>query len=207
MTCSARSSRAAALFLVALLVHGAAFGQDGGRAAAAQPEEDPKAVFAEAQKSYQLGRFQEAIPRYERVFELTNHPSLLFNLAQCHRQLSNFERAAFFYDRYLATAKPPIPNEQLARELLAEMTKKRDATRKLAEQQAADKAAADERARQEADGRRLSQTGPEAKPVVQQWWFWVAIGGAAVAAGTITAVAVATSRPPPPTTSLGTIQF
>lgn len=206
MTCSARSRPAAALFLIALLVRSTAFAQDGARPAAA---EDPKAVFAEAQKAYQLGRFEEAIPKYERVFELTSHPSLLFNLAQCHRQLGNFERAAFFYDRYLATAKPPIPNEQLARELLLEMSQKRDAqAAKQAEEKAlAEKKAAEERARQEAEGRRLAQQGPEAKPITQQWWFWVALGGAVVAAGTITAVAAASSRPPLPATSLGTIQF
>lgn len=199
MTCSTRS-RPAALFLIALLVHSAALAQDGGRPAA---NEDPKAIFADAQKAYQLGRFEEAITKYERVFELTDHPSLLFNLAQCHRQLSHYERAAFFYERYLATAKPPIPNEDLARELLAEMSQKRDAeVAKKAEEKAAQ-----ERARQEEEGRRLAQKAPEAKPVTQQWWFWVAIGGAVVAAGTITAVAAATARPAPPATSLGTIQF
>jgi tetratricopeptide (TPR) repeat protein len=204
MTCSARSKPALAAFLAALLVHSAAFGQDGGKPAAA---EDPKVVFNEANQAYQLGRFQGAIGKYERVFELTSHPSLLFNLAQCHRQLLNFERAAFFYDRYLSTAKSPIPNEKLARDLLAEMSLKRDEQKLADEKAAAEKLAAEERARQEAAGRRLAQQPPEAKPVTQQWWFWAAIGGAVVVAGTVTAVAAASARPALPQTSLGSIQF
>lgn len=210
MTCSARSSNPAlAVLLAALLAHPAAFGQNGGKAASA---EDARVIFNEANQAYQLGRFQDAIGKYERVYELTNHPSLLFNLAQCHRQLQNYERAAFFYDRYLSTAKPPVPNEKLARDLLAEMSQKRDEqllaeVKAAADKAAAEKAAAEERARQEAEGRRLAQRPPEVKPVTQQWWFWAAIGGAVVVAGTVTAVAAASARPALPQTSLGTIQF
>jgi tetratricopeptide (TPR) repeat protein len=212
MTCSARSSLSAALCLALAVGPTGARAAEAPRPAAAASQDEAKAIFAEAQKAYQLGRFEEAIAKYERVFEITSHPSLLFNLAQCHRQLSNYERAAFFYERYLATAKAPIPNEQLARELLTEMTQKRD------EKAAADKAAAEakakaeaeaqaERARQEAEAKRLMEKPPEVKPVTQQAWFWVVVGGAAVVvAGTVTAVAVATARGPTPTT-LGTIQF
>ena len=208
MTCSTRSrtpSSLLAALLAALLTHASAFGQAPTRAAAAaeaapaasaNSAEEAKLVFAEAQKAYALGRFQDAIVKYERVYELTNHPSLLFNLAQCHRQLNNYERAAFFYDRYLSTAKPPIPNEQTARDLLAEMSAKRDEARRVEAEKAAQA--------------QLAQPAPptvESKPVTSKWWFWVAIGAGVVAAGTITAVAVATSQPQPPATSLGTINF
>lgn len=157
---------------------------------------DPKAIFADAQKDYQLGRFTEAIPKYERVFELTSHPSLLFNIAQCHRQLGNWERAAFFYDRYLSTAAAPIPNEDTARGLLAEVTKKRD-------EETARKLALD----QEQEQARLRAQAETARPITSRWWFWTIIGGVVVA-GTATAIGVAASQPPArPQTSLGEIRF
>lgn len=157
---------------------------------------DPKAIFADAQKDYQLGRFTEAIPKYERVFELTSHPSLLFNIAQCHRQLGNWERAGFFYDRYLSTAAAPIPNEETARGLLAEVTKKRD-------EETARKLALD----QEQEQARLRAQAETARPITSRWWFWTIIGGVVVA-GTATAIGVAASQPPArPQTSLGEIRF
>jgi tetratricopeptide (TPR) repeat protein len=183
-------------------------------------QDEAKPIFAEAQQAYQLGKFEDAIAKYEKVYQLTNHPSLLFNLAQCHRQLGNYERAAFFYDRYLSSAKPPIPNEQLARDLLAEMQQKRDekvaadkaaaeAKAKAEADAAAAAAAAAERARQEEEGRRLAQKVPEVKPITSQPWFWVVVvgGAAVVVGGTVTAIAVASAKQPLPQTSLGTIQF
>jgi tetratricopeptide (TPR) repeat protein len=210
MTCSALSRRAAALLLALALAVGA-HGAEPTKAA----QDEAKPIFAEAQQAYQLGKFEDAIARYEKVYQLTNHPSLLFNLAQCHRQLGNFERAAFFYERYLASARAPIPNEQLARDLLAEMEQKRDqkaAEDKLAAEARAKveaEAAAAERARQEEEGRRLAQKVPEAKPVTSQPWFWVAVvgGAAVVVGGTVAIAAAAGSRPAGPDTSLGTIQF
>ena len=65
--------------------------------------------FDRGAKLYNLGHFQEAIPEFEKAYELDASPIFLFNIAQSHRQLGNKERALFFYRRYLEQA-PNAPN-------------------------------------------------------------------------------------------------
>jgi tetratricopeptide repeat protein len=51
---------------------------------------------------YNLGRFDEAIAAFEDAYQAFPSASLLFNIAQAHRQLGNCERAIFFYRRFLS---------------------------------------------------------------------------------------------------------
>ena len=76
---------------------------------------------------YKLARFDEALAKYSRAYELYQAPALLFNIAQCHKNLKQFEKAIFFYEGYLREA-PGAPNRALVEDLLAE-------SRRLLEQQ------------------------------------------------------------------------
>lgn len=67
----------------------------------ANPETDAQGYFKRGVKLYNLGHFQEAIPEFEKAYDLDPQPILLFNIAQSHRQNGNKERALFFYRRYL----------------------------------------------------------------------------------------------------------
>lgn len=80
--------------------------------------------FAEGTVAYDLGEFQKALQAYGEAYRLAPRPALLFNVAQCHRQLGQYERAAFFYRRYLYLAGQDADDAGLARELLAEMEQK-----------------------------------------------------------------------------------
>src|SRR5437899_3114539 len=73
-----------------------------------------------AQTAYDLGQFDEALNHFSEGYRLDPLPGILFNLAQCHRQLGHWERAAFFYRRFLALAKDK-PDEALVSELIAEV--------------------------------------------------------------------------------------
>jgi tetratricopeptide (TPR) repeat protein len=77
--------------------------------------------FAEGTVAYDLGEFQKALQAYSEAYRLAPRPALLFNVAQCHRQLGQYERAAFFYRRYLHLAGQDAADAGLARELLAEV--------------------------------------------------------------------------------------
>jgi hypothetical protein len=153
------------------------------------------------QKAYDVGEFERALTLYSEAYKLKTLPGFLFNIAQCHRQLGNFERASFFFGRFIDNSKPAAPNVELARELMTDME------RRQAEKAAAEKKAADEKAQAEADA-KLKRDAPiappltpvevvslppplpavEPEPVTKQAWFWVVIGGAVVAvAGGITA--------------------
>jgi hypothetical protein len=62
---------------------------------------EAKEHFNRGVKLYNLGHFQEAIPEFEKAYDLEPAPILLFNIAQAHRQNGSKERALFFYRRYL----------------------------------------------------------------------------------------------------------
>ena len=70
-------------------------------AASADDSVEAKTHFNRGVKLYNLGHFQEAIPEFEKAYDLDPAPILLFNIAQSHRQNGNKERALFFYRRYL----------------------------------------------------------------------------------------------------------
>ncbi len=213
---SSTLSRPLALLLVLASLH-VAWAQPG----------DPKALVAEGNRQYQLGHFGEAMVAYEKAFELSGAPGILYNLGQCRRMVGDFERAAFYYQRYLSTAPAPIPNEAIATQLLAEcrgkadkQAKADDATRKaeLARRRAVEEVERAEEARKRADvevarfddARRsraaLQQGEPERTPLTRKWWFWTLVGVAAVGAGS-TAAAVIATQPHPPRASLGDISF
>jgi tetratricopeptide (TPR) repeat protein len=63
-----------------------------------------KVYYDKGSYEYNLGHFEQAIAAFEKAYEFSPVPILLFNIGQCHRQLGNKERAVFFYRRYLEQA-------------------------------------------------------------------------------------------------------
>lgn len=92
--------------------------------AAEGDEERAKAAFQEGKQDYDLGQFKDALRHYDEAYRLDPKPAILFNIAQCHRLLGNFERAAFFYRRFLSLGNPQGEAKTLAEGLLAEVEKK-----------------------------------------------------------------------------------
>lgn len=179
---------------------------------------EAKALVGEGNRHYQLGHFVEASLAYEKAYELSSAPGILYNLAQCHRMVGDFERAAFYYQRYLSSAPAPIPNEAMARQLLAECRQKvaqraksEDATRKAEEEV---NRAVEARLRADLEVARFEEARKGAaalevarpdNSLLRKWWFWTAVGVIAVGAGS--AAAVAGNQPRPPPASLGDISF
>lgn len=93
-----------------------------------------KALFKSAVSAYNLGEFDQALKLYTEIYKLQPLPDLLFNIGQCHRQMGNFERAQFFFNRFLDTA-PTNPNIEIARSLMAEMKTKQEAADKATQTQ------------------------------------------------------------------------
>lgn len=176
-------------------------------------EQTARALFADGQKAYDLGEFDRALTLYSDAYKLKPLPGFLFNIAQCHRQLANYERAAFFYGRFVDNSKPEAPNVGLAKDLMADME------RRQAEKLEAEKKAADEKARAEAEKKaaeekakdapvappltptELTQLPPppppavEPEPVTKKAWFWVLVGGAVVATAAGVTAGVVLSQP------------
>ena len=80
----------------------------------AQAPADPKGVakgfFDKGAAEYNLGHFAESIRNFEQAYALDPAPILIFNIAQCHRQNGENERALFFYRRYLEQAPKNAAN-------------------------------------------------------------------------------------------------
>jgi hypothetical protein len=111
-----------ALGLVAALA-GAARAAGG---ASLDDEKRARALYESAEKSFDVGKFAEALTDYQAAYEAKPLPGFLFNIAQCYRNMGNYERARFFFRRYLAL-DPHAPNHRRVEELISEMTKQLDA--------------------------------------------------------------------------------
>ncbi|QRO02944.1 tetratricopeptide repeat protein [Archangium violaceum] len=188
-------------------------------------EAQARARFAQGNLSYDLAEFNKALDAYSDAYRLMPLPGFLFNIAQCHRQLGNPERAAFFYRRYLTLSKGEPRNAELARELLAEMDA---AARKEQERRMAREATARDQARaaalkaqaeataarrvQDSERKRVlvprasaaeAKTAVKGESLTKKWWVWAGAGAVAlIAGGTIAYVATA---PQPRPTTLGTV--
>lgn len=167
-----------------------------------EASKEAKVLFDWAQREYDLGNFEGALGGYSEAYRLMPAPALLFNMGQCHRQLGQYERAAFFYRRYLAL-EPDSPDAPLVTGLIQQM----EAKLAEASQPPASPAAKDK----QAVGKPLEvPLTPEAPPPASSpsgpsWlrsgWFWAGVG--VVAAGaTATVLLTRDSRPEP---GLGTV--
>jgi hypothetical protein len=85
-----------------------------------------RAHFKRAEAAFNLGKFDDALAAYQAAYETKPLPGFLFNIAQCHRNLGNHERALFFYRRYLAL-DPQTANRAVVEQLIDETEKRREA--------------------------------------------------------------------------------
>lgn len=82
-----------------------------------------KKHFQKAELLYQQGEFKKALAQYKKAMTYKRHPALIFNIAQCYRQLGNNKMALFFYKLFLSE----LPNASNIKEVLLrikEMEKK-----------------------------------------------------------------------------------
>jgi tetratricopeptide (TPR) repeat protein len=85
-------------------------------------ENSARVLFQRAEVKFNLGNFEAAAADYQAAYELDQRPAFLFNIGQCYRNLGNYERARFFYGRFLA-ADPRTPERRETEKLIAAMSK------------------------------------------------------------------------------------
>jgi tetratricopeptide (TPR) repeat protein len=94
--------------LVALLVASPAFAQQSDVDAEAQ------ATFQAGLIAYEAGRYQSALDNFERAYELSQRPALLYNVGLAAERLRNDARAVSAYERFLVEV-PDAPNADQVR--------------------------------------------------------------------------------------------
>ena len=185
--------RHARLLLVAVAVMGAS-----APAAASDHGRPGRAHFEMAETKFNLGRFEEAAVDYQAAYEAEPLPAFLFNIGQCHRNLGNYERAPFYFRRYLEL-DPRSPNRPDAERLIVEMDRLGDGRGPAAPPPALPSLAASASGtRAEDQGThafapvvaRTGDTSAARPPLYRRPWFWV--GSAAVVAAGIAAAVIIT---------------
>ena len=147
--------------------------------------------------AYSQKQFTQALVMFQRAYRENPQPALLFNIAECERQLGSFEMAAKSYRDYLAQA-PDAPNHEEAEKLAAQMD---DAATAAQTKPVAPVVTAP----------TLTATPdvPEPTPIYKKWWAWTAVGGVVVL-GLAVGIGVGVARynaTPTASTALGTTRF
>jgi hypothetical protein len=87
---------------------------------AAKPE-PKKPEQKEAERHFQSGvalfkeaKYAEALAEFERAYEISPQPLVLYNIAGCHRELSHYSEAVEYYTRFLNEGKTKVKPARLA---------------------------------------------------------------------------------------------
>ncbi|MDY0001302.1 MAG: PEGA domain-containing protein [Polyangia bacterium] len=126
-------STVALLALVTLVAPVLGSGVRLSSAAPADPKALAKKHFERGELFYQQGDFRKALGEYKTAQQHFRHPAFIFNIAQCHRQLKEWERALFFYQLYLSEA-PGAPNKAEVNLRIKEAKAKMEEARAAAQQ-------------------------------------------------------------------------
>ncbi len=182
-----------------------------------EASEQAKSHFALAQKLYNLSKYGEALKEFEAAYMAKSDQAFLFNVAQCQRQLGDYEAAEKSYRAYLREARDASQAQREGvQKLLADMEK---AVRERRSHAPPTGLASPEGPPEEPHPSpvvvaQVEKPAPVAtvsdeRPIYKRWWLWTAIGGAVVVAAVVVAVVLATASGGYPSTSAadGHFQF
>jgi tetratricopeptide (TPR) repeat protein len=162
------------------------------------PERAAKRYYERGQKLYNLQKFEEALEQYQKAFDAAPLPGFLFNIAQCQRNLGDYDAAIFSYKRFLRLDPESEKREQVE-ELVEELEQKK----------------AEGDTERLGLGKRKKVTEEEDEPVVEssegapvykKWWFWTGVAAVAVVGGVGIYYATKSSGGAPDT-SFGNVPF
>jgi tetratricopeptide (TPR) repeat protein len=123
--------------LVAVLAPAAALAQSPPT-----PTQVARQYVAAGQAAQESGDYDTAITFYQKAYQLTKHPVMIFNIAQANRLAGRLDQALSLYQRYL-NEDPHGSQVQTARELIAEIERRK--TEEVRKAEEARKAAEDAR--------------------------------------------------------------
>ena len=150
------------------------------------PDQEARALFRRAELNFYAGNYQEALGNYQRAYQVKPLPGFVFNIAQCHRNLGNHERAGFFYRRYLTLERNPARRAQVEKliEEMAARTQPSDPAHPPPDPRLLPPAG--QPAATSLAGPLVVSAASTSAPIYRRWWFWTTLG--VLAAGTATIV-------------------
>lgn len=188
--------------------------------------EQARKAYDEAKTHYDLSEYDQALVKFKDAFRLLPDPAFLFNIAQCQRQLGDYQAAQRSYRAFLREAKVSDAQRADVEQLIASM----------------ELAMKEKRAQQPPTGTRAPQEAPppttatppstpptqanqpsavivstslpqkeQPRPVYKRGWFWGVIGGVVVVAVvvgvTVGVTSSGTTYPQLPNPTVGTVHF
>ncbi|MFH2007539.1 MAG: tetratricopeptide repeat protein [bacterium] len=89
-----------------------------------------KKHYLQGEGHYRQGEFAKALEQYRKALSYKRYPALLFNIAQCHRQLDQHKKAIFFYKLFLVE-DPNTPNKQQVLQMIRKVEQELSAAERL----------------------------------------------------------------------------
>ena len=156
--------------------------------------------FRDGQRMFAMGRFRQALASYQKAHKLFEHPDILFNIAQCYRNIGDYESAIANFRKYLDEL-PEADHRKAVLDLITKLEK--------------EMANADRRRRNRVRRQPIlnqkptvsterTHEGPSSPPIYKRWWFWA---GVAAIAGGGTAYYLSSRDGELPGSDLGNIDF
>jgi len=183
--------------------------------ALAQPDDLARSreLFRSGAAQYRTGKYTAALKQFEQALALARRPSILLNIAQCHRKLGNGPQALSHFKQYLELwerqnpGKPAPFKEEIQRHIKRlEARLKQDTPASKPVQTPPRKArprvtkpASVPAAALPKPPRRPPPEPPQPAPtpVYRRWWFWTLVGVAVAGATTATVFALQPEDVPP----------
>jgi tetratricopeptide (TPR) repeat protein len=148
-----------------------------------------KKHYAQGEKLFALGKFEDALAEYQKAFDAKPIPDFLFNIGQCYRNLGDYDSAIFSFKKFLKL-DPDASNRDKVQELIDDLEDKKAI----------------------GDTKRLGLDKPKDPPppvvivqadtpIYKKWWFWTGIVVVGAAGGI--GIFEVTKGSSPPSTSLG----
>jgi tetratricopeptide repeat protein len=84
-----------------------------------QQKQEIHVHYQQATRSYDLGKYQEAVAEYQKVYEIDGDPVMLYNIAQAYRLNDQPQESIHFYRRYLQRSPEARNKEDVERKITA----------------------------------------------------------------------------------------
>jgi len=78
--------------------------------------------YEKASRAYDVQKFGEAIEEYQKTYEISGDPAMLFNVAQAYRLNGQPQEAVYYYRRYLERS-PAASNRAATEQKIADLEK------------------------------------------------------------------------------------
>ncbi len=174
-------------------------------------ETEARRVFEAGEAAFNDARYGDALVHFNRAYDQSHRPALLFNIGLCHDRLRDDAEAIEAYERYLTL----VPSASNRREVDGRLEALHRAERRRVERgrvvrpahvarAAANDPAPPTRATATADV-TATATVTHSPAVYETWWFWTVVGVVVVGGAVGIGVAASGDEPLPVSDLGGTI--